>query len=236
MEKELTRRQKEFLHQFLDFYHENKSPIHYISLAKHLGIGFVTAYEMLRLLEKKGLVEAQYQLPSRNRGPGRAEVFFHPTQEAIRLFRNLSGEFIDEKSWEFTKQQILSQLNSKDMKIYQTLLNDLLVRIPERRSPILFMTEMITAIILTLSSIQKTAEGKGLIKRLNQFGFPGEIGLIILAGIGTVLSTFEEVNLKLSTFLFEQVEKYQEIFTQLNDEKRAQLTDFAHQAFKIVMR
>jgi hypothetical protein len=47
----LTRRQQQFLSQFLDFYHEEEQPIHYPDLADRLGIGNVTAYEMLRLLE-----------------------------------------------------------------------------------------------------------------------------------------------------------------------------------------
>ena len=47
----LTRRQHQFLSQFLDFYHEVEQPIHYPDLADRLGIGNVTAYEMLRLLE-----------------------------------------------------------------------------------------------------------------------------------------------------------------------------------------
>lgn len=235
MPKELTRRQKQFLSQFLDMYQETDVPIHYVALAKRLDVGKITAYEMLRLLEKRGLVEAEYHLPSGNRGPGRSEVLFRPTQAAIRLIKHLSGgSAIDNEPWELAKQRILKQLYKKEARGYEILLNDLLVRIPEQRSPLIFMTEMITAIILTLASIQKTAEGKGLVDRLSRIGFPGEVGLIALAGISAVLSVFEDVNLKLSTFLLEQSGKYQEMFTQLNEEKREQLTDFARDVAKIV--
>ncbi len=234
MPKELTRRQKQFLSQFLDMYQETDGPIHYVALAKRLDVGKVTAYEMLRLLEKRGLVEAEYHLPSGNRGPGRSEVLFRPTQAAIRLIKHLSGGSVNNESWELAKQRILKQLHKKEVGGYETLLNDLLVRIPEQRSPLIFMTEMITAIILTLASIQKTAEGKGLVDRLSRIGFPGEVGLIALAGISAVLSVVEDVNLKFSTFLLEQSGKYQEMFTQLNAEKREQLTDFAREVAKIV--
>ena len=234
MPKELTRRQKQFLSQFLDIYQETEIPIHYVELATRLDIGKVTAYEMLRLLEKQGLIEAEYHLPAGNRGPGRAEVLFRPTHAAISLFKQFSGGSSDDESWELAKQRILKQLHKKEACGYETLLNDLLVRIPEQRSPLLFMTEMITAIILTLASIQKTAEGKGLVDRLSRIGFPGEIGLIALAGISAVLSAIEDVNLKLSSFLLGQSEKYQEMFTQLNAEKREQLTDFAREVAKLV--
>jgi Mn-dependent DtxR family transcriptional regulator len=72
MAKKLTRRQNQFLSQFLDLYQENDKPIHYATLAKHLDIGKVTAYEMLRLLEKRGLVKSEFHLPSGDRGPGRS--------------------------------------------------------------------------------------------------------------------------------------------------------------------
>lgn len=235
MPKELTRRQKKFLNQFLDIYQENKTPIHYSELAKRLNIGNITSYEMLRLLEKQGLIEVEYHLPAENRGPGRAEVLFRPTQAAIRLFKQLSGVSKDDESWELTKQRILKQLYKKEAGGYESLLNDLLIRIPEQRSPLLFMTEMITAIILTLGSIQKTTEGKGLVDRLSRIGFPGEIGLIALAGISVVLSVVEDVNLKLASFLLEQSDKYQELLTQLNAEKRKQLTDFARDVAKLVI-
>lgn len=234
MKKKLTHRQKQFLSQFLDIYQESKKPIHYAELAKRLDIGKITAYEMLRLLETRGLVEAEYRLPPENRGPGRSEVLFQPTPEAIHLIKHLSGGIDDNESWELAKQRILTQLHDNKAGEYETLLNDLLIRIPEQRSPLIFMTEMITATILTLASIQKTAEGKGLIDRLSRIGFPGEIGLIALAGIGAVLSVVEEVNLKFSTFLLEQSGKYQEMFTQLNAEKRKKLTDFARDVARIV--
>ena len=70
----LSRRQQEFLSQFLDVYRESDQPIHYTTLAKELGIGKVTAYEMLRLLEERGLVQAEFQLPEGGRGPGRSGI------------------------------------------------------------------------------------------------------------------------------------------------------------------
>ena len=55
MAKNLTHRQREFLNHFLDLYQEMEEPIHNTVLADRLGLGKVTAYEMLRLLEERGL-------------------------------------------------------------------------------------------------------------------------------------------------------------------------------------
>jgi len=234
MLKELTRRQKQFLSEFLDLYQEFKEPIHYVALAKRLDIGKITTYEMLRLLETRGLVEAEYHLSPGNRGPGRSEVFFRPTKEAIRLFERLSGSTADNEEWEIVKQRILKELQDGKAEGYKTLLNDLLIRIPEQRSPLIFMTEMVTTIILVLTPIKKAVKDKGLLDRLSRIGLPGEIGLIALSGFGIALSLVEDVNLRFSTFLLEHSGKYQEMLAHLSEEKRKQLTDFTRDVIKIL--
>ncbi len=234
MAKKLTRRQHQFLSQFLDMYQEIDKPIHYVDLAKHLDIGKVTAYEMLRLLEKRGLVKSEFHLSSGDRGPGRSTVLFRPTQKTIQLINQLSGGTADSEAWELAKVRILLQLHEGKVEGYESLLNDLLARISERRSPLIFMTEMITAAILTIAAIQEEAEDKGLIDRLRRIGLPGEIGLSALAGMSIALSMVENANLSLSTFLLEHSDKYQEMLTQLSEEKRNQLSDFAREVTKIV--
>jgi DNA-binding MarR family transcriptional regulator len=234
MAKKLTRRQQQFLSQFLDMYQEIDKPIHYVALAKRLDIGKVTAYEMLRLLEKRGLVKSEFHLPSEDRGPGRSIVLFRPTQNADQLVNQLSGGTADSEAWELAKMRILLQLHEGKVEGYKSLLNDLLARISERRSPLIFMTEIITAAILTVAAIQKEAEDKGLIDRLRRIGLPGEIGLSALAGISIALSIAENANLNLSTFLLEHSDKYQETLIQLSEEKRNQLSDFAREVTKIV--
>ena len=189
---------------------------------------------MLRLLETRGLVEAEYHLPPGNRGPGRSEVFFRPTKEATQLFERLSESTADNEEWEMVKQHILKELHDGKAGGYETLLNDLLIRIPEQRSPLIFMTEMVTTIILALTPIKKAVKDKGLLDRLSRIGLPGEVGLIALAGFGAALSLVENVNLRLSTFILEQSGEYQEMLAQLSEEKKKQLTDFTRDVIKIV--
>jgi len=50
----LTGRQEEFLAKFLDLYAQVQEPLHYTQVAEVLGVGKITAYDMLRLLEKMG--------------------------------------------------------------------------------------------------------------------------------------------------------------------------------------
>lgn len=83
---ELTRRQEKFIHLFVDLYREMHKPIHYSLLAKKIGVSSFTAYDMLRLLEKKGYVTSMYQINSDKPTVGRSEIVFTPTSLAYSRF------------------------------------------------------------------------------------------------------------------------------------------------------
>jgi hypothetical protein len=232
--KKLTRRQQQFLSQFLDVYRGMDEPIHYTTLAERLGIGNVTAYEMLRLLEERGLVASEYYLPGQERGPGRSSVLFQPTAEAIRLFLELKGGSLEDDEWDIVKQRILDQLRIGDAAGYEDLLANLLARIPEQRSALIYLTEMTTATLLALGELRDSAEASGLTERLQRIGLPGEIGLSALAGIGAALSMMERINRRVSSFLLTQSGKYQTLLFQIGDENRRHLSDFAREVTKII--
>ncbi|KAA3647929.1 MAG: hypothetical protein DWQ07_02775 [Chloroflexi bacterium] len=234
MAKKLTQRQQEFLSQFLDMYQEVDKPIHYVALADRLGLGKVTAYEMLRLLEKRGLVEAEYQLASKDRGPGRSMVLFRPTKKSIEILNKFSGDQAEAQSWEATKARIIKRLHEGKINGYEPLLNDLLARIGKRRSPLIFMAEMITATILAVASIHKASEDNGLLERLGKLGLPGEIGLSAMGGISSALYMIEGVHLNIAMFLLDQSGKFHQHFRQLNQENRERLSTFAREVTKII--
>ena len=81
MNVKLTRRQAQFVAHLIDLNRDQDGPIHYSVLAEDLGVSPFTAYDMLRLLEDKGLVTSVYQLPEDKSGPGRAERVFYATEK-----------------------------------------------------------------------------------------------------------------------------------------------------------
>jgi len=224
--KKLTRRQQEFLRKFLDLYTEGQEPLHYSSVAEHLGVGKVSAYEMLRLLEEHGLVEAEYQLPEHDRGPGRASVVFQPTALAARELARLAGGDVTQQEWEAAKEHILQQLEAGKAEDYNPLLEELLARTPDQLSPMIYTAEMITTIILALASLRDTIEARGLRDRLEEIGKVGELGLGIFTGLGMGLSVAERINRRLAGFLLVQSSRFQSALVQLSDESHHQLTEF----------
>jgi len=234
MKKKLTRRQQQFLSQFLDVYRDLDGPVHYVTVAERLGIGKVTAYEMLRLLEDRGLVRSEYNTNPDQHGPGRPIVLFHPTGEARRVIHELAGDSADLEDWQAIKERILQQLREGRAGGYEELLSNLLSRIPERHSPLIFVTELITAMILTLANIQEAPEIRALMERLHRIGLPGEIGLSALSGIGLALSILERINRRFSTILLAQIGKYEGMLSQLSEENRLRLGHFAREVVSIL--
>ena len=234
MKKKLTRRQQQFLSQFLDIYREMEHSVHYVAVAERLGISKVTAYEMFRLLEEKGLVRAEYQSKPDQHGPGRPTVYFYPTQEANRLFSELAGNLSDLEDWQVVKGRILQQLRDGQAGGYEDLLSNLLLHIPERRSPLIFATELITALILMLATIQKAPEVRAIMERLHWIGLPQEIGLSVLSGIGMLLSVLEHKNRRFSTILLTQISRYEDALSYLSEESRRQLGEFTREVVQIL--
>jgi DNA-binding PadR family transcriptional regulator len=160
----LSSRQQDFLIRLLDLYREARAPVHYADVARALDVSPVTAYEMLRLLEEKRLVRSETVRPQGHRG--RSVVVFSPTEKAPALLAELTVDPLDEREWEKSKANILQALEEGQGTDYQDLLDELLLRIPERKSPLLFVADMVTAIILVFYELRDTAAARRIFPTL----------------------------------------------------------------------
>jgi energy-coupling factor transport system substrate-specific component len=229
----LTGRQREFLRRFLDLYRGTKQPIHYAQLAEKVGVSKPTAYDMLRLLEERGLVASEYVLPKEG-GPGRSSIVFYPTEKAANKMAQLAGRDWGKEEWEQAKGHILQALREVKDADYQSFLDEILLRIPERKSPMLYVAEMITAAMLSLNQLKEEAEARGLFENLRTLGFPGELGLNALAGLTLGLTLVEKANRRVTTLLLSYTQKYQDNLARLSAENKKRLSDFAQEVMKIM--
>jgi DNA-binding Lrp family transcriptional regulator len=125
----LTRRQEEFIENLIDLTEEVDGPIHYSMLAERLNVSPFTAYDMLRLLEEKGMVQSEYQVAEGKSGPGRAERLFCPVvpDDHKQRFVEKFGDM--ELSQEELKQFLIEQARQGEFP-RQELVEELLARIP----------------------------------------------------------------------------------------------------------
>lgn len=229
----LTGRQKDFLSKFLDLYRKIDRPLHYAVLAHKLGVTKIAAYDMLRLLEERGLVTSEYVLP-KGGGPGRSSIVFSPTEKAAAVMAQLAGEDWDTAEWDEVKERILTALREEKGTDYQNLLEEILHRIPERKSPMLYAAEMITAVLLNLHQLKEEAKGGSLLENLRTLGWPGELGLNALAGLTLGLTLVEKANRRITNLLLSYAQKYQDHLAKLSAENKKRLSDFAQEVMNIV--
>ena len=122
----LTRRQEEFVQNLVDLNHLLDGPIHYSVLAERLGVSPFTAYDMLRLLDEKGMVTSAYHLPQERSGPGRAERVFFATEKGRahreRILARSGGQVPTFETLTEAMLDGLCQDEHWDMSMIETLL------------------------------------------------------------------------------------------------------------------
>jgi len=232
--KALTGRQREFLGRLLDLYQREAAPVHYSIIADRLGVGNVTAYEMMRLLEERGLVQSEYQRPEDMRGPGRSSVVFRPTPLAMKVILRLANGRWSEREWEQARTRILDQLNSGKAADYETLLDELLKRLPHEHSPTAFLAQMLAAIVLGLRSLKGVADLTDIRNAIRKVGLPGELDLSALAGLTVGFSLVERLNRRFGSAFAVLAKKYQRVLAGLNLEDRGRLAEFTREILDIV--
>jgi DNA-binding MarR family transcriptional regulator len=232
---EVTFRQKSFLNKLLDLYHEMREPVHYSLVAERLGLSGSTAYDMLRLLEQKGMVGSEYATPKAISGPGRSNILFFPTAETMELFSHLAGESQEQEEWEEVKAHILLSLRKGKASDYQDLLRELLARIPEARSPLVRCAEVITALLLSLRETKHKLGEQSPVSML--LGSPvTKLGMSILAGLTLGLCLADQKVRWLLGDFRKYTEKYESSLQELSPESLTTLHRFARDVSRILKR
>jgi hypothetical protein len=232
----LTSRQRAFLDKLLDLYREHQGPVHYSLVAEKLGVNKFSAYDMLKLLEKKGVARSDYVLEAAHAGPGRSMIVFYPTQQAANLLSQLTGDIHINEEWRQVKERILQRLQETKSTNYRELLNELLAKIPERTSPLIYCTEMITALLLNLSWAKEKASGLNPFRALAFLGSTGEAGLGALAGLSLGSTFTEKADASLRDKLLSCTKRYHACLLNLSEEAKASLSDFLQEALLVFER
>ncbi len=224
----LTRRQEEFIVNLIDLNRELDGPIRYSMLAERLGVSPFTAYDMLCVLEEKGMVSSEYQLAEGKSGPGRAERLFFPVmslaEKDARLARKVETAVPDEAGLKrlLMEKSGCGNFPSKDAA------EALCARIPPNSSGgIGYCAEVMTVVALRL---RERAGQEKLMAAMPQLLMNGRnlarANLALLGGFAYGLIVQEESsNGEWSLMLLEHIRKYQVLVMGMTADEIAQLAD-----------
>ena len=223
----LTHRQEKYIEDLIDLSQEVDGPIHYSLLADRLGVSPFTAYDMLRLLEEKGVVASEYQVPEGKSGPGRAERLFYPLKqkphEWIESAEEIEPPALSEEEW---KQFVLDRIRRGQIPDKE-LAQEVLARVPlDGPKHIQYCLEVLTVAALRLR--QYMGRQRFLAYLMNILPSKAEIppaNLSLLGGFAFgILAREETGDQEWSQMLLDHMVQFQEIVRSLAPEERELLT------------
>ena len=232
----LTFRQKSFLGNLLDIYQEARKPLHYTEVARILGLGKSSAYDMLRLLERKGLVISEYVLPKESRSPGRSHVRFWPTAMAKEIFSQSVDEAAEEREeWEQIRAQVLDRLRHGNASARNGVLHEVMSMIQRARSPLAICAEALTALLLSLDEMKHSLGPQSPLAR--HLRTPAtKMGMSLAAGLVAGMVQMDTVSLRALDQLYKYIKKYEIALEELNPEKLEALRIYARDVVKALHR
>jgi hypothetical protein len=228
----LTARQRAFLEKLLELYREHKGPVHYSDLAERLGVNRFSAYDMLRVLERKGFASSSYALAAGHSGPGRSLVVFAPTSQATAVLGSEAEDVRLGEDWHRVRAYLLGKLRSAREADYREALNDLLARLPEANAPLTYCAGMVGALLLNMRRVKTRAGDLNPFRALAAFRANDTADLETLAGlsVGATLTTNDETTPSLTQKLLDQIRRYQTNLSRLSEEAREALIQFLEEA------
>jgi len=233
----ITTRQREFLKTLIDLYRQKGSSVHYSEVALKMGVSKWTAYDMLQLLHKEGLLEVEYIIPESDSYKwsklGRSTITFYPTKKGYTV-SNLSQRNLPTKVAEFNKlkKEIIQKFDELKGKLN---IRDLFKEALQSKSPLIFCACLLLILILL---IKKITEGVAEIKLISQViphtttNTYAELALIVFAGmclgvlakyVSKVPTTYGNNDLDEYT---NYIQTYNQYVSQMDKEEQKSLLDF----------
>ena len=217
----LTRRQRDALAKLQELYRETGHAVHYTDLAQRLGINRFSAYDMLKVLERKGAVGSEYIL-STVTGPGRPAVAFYPMAQAARQALSRIGDGL---AWEQVRERILARAGQAQDE-ETDLLSDLLDDVAASSSPVVYSGRVLAALVVSLGQ-------RAHVYASNLLDTSTPLALDVFTSLALGLTLTGEASRQFSDRLVEYSQRCQQYIAEMDAASRADLSWFARQVVSL---
>lgn len=229
----LTPRQQTFLDKLFELYREFKGPVHYSVVADKLGVNKFSAYDMLKVLEEKGVAASDYVINDNQSGPGRSQVVFYPTHKAAQFLTQLRDEMRYNGDWQRVKERVLRRLDETRRRNPAEALREALSNLPDTKTPLNYCAEMITVLLLNIERLRI----RNLLPTIDTPTISGQIRLGALVGLSLASAlTNEADDANLTGKLITHTRRFQAQLAELSDESVSKLSAFLNDALALLQR
>ena len=221
----ITERRKQFLHQIMNLYEKTGLPVHYITLADLIGVSKWTAYDMLKELEKNGLLRRDYTINPHE--SGRSMIVFTPTPKADELIGKTRTTISNPSELRVIKNSVLDLLKEVRTFRLQRAVDLFLKKISHVNIQAEFCLYILGLLILYLNELGK--KRKQMIEHLMNVSNRSEIQLTMF--VGTVMGTaVQTVGSELGPEITKLIALFFNYLDNLGIDELKMLTDFLKEA------
>jgi hypothetical protein len=223
----LTPRQQTFLDNLFELYREFKGPVHYSVVADKLGVNKFSAYDMLKVLEEKGVAASDYVLNDDQVGPGRSQVVFYPTHKAAQFLTQLREEMRYNADWQRVTESLLQRLKDSARSSPAEALRESLSNLSNAKTPLNYCAEMVSVLLLNMQRLKN----QNITPILETINLKGDLGLAALAGLSLGSSLTNEADDKsLREKLLTNTQRFQSQLADMSEESINKLSSFLNDA------
>lgn len=231
----LTSRQQAFLDKLFELYREFKGPVHYSVVAEKLGVNKFSAYDMLKVLEEKGVAASSYVLNSQQSGPGRSQVVFYPTNKAAQFITQLRDEVRSGGDWLRIRQRVVERLEKARQTSPGDVLREAIAGLPEIRNPLNYCAEMISILLLNLER-NRNRKLQPILDSLANIS--GQVKLGALAGLNLAAAATDESgdDESLPEKIMTHTQRFQAYLSEMSEDSIAKLNRILDDAFTALQK
>lgn len=225
----ITARRLEFLRTIKEIYESSSLPVHYVKVAEKMGISKWSAYEMLKSLERDGLLSRHYEVNSAGKHPGRSMILFAPTRLLVQIV-NAAATDVQALTpeWQQIKQRLLSVFDQAEPAKTKALLDQLARELPEVNPPLVACAYVATLLIAQLHNLGEN--GLGVIRIIMKGAVKAESGLAMLAGAIMGLLARAGLPIQIVSHLSSLLPGFQKNLASLDKGEQELLMEFVDQA------
>ncbi|WP_027092875.1 DNA-binding protein [Cohnella thermotolerans] len=221
----LTKRRRQFLRKLVDLYRRTNLPIHYATLANALGVSKWTAYDMMKAMEKMGLLIRSY---AANGGDsGRTQVLFVPTEQAKEMVEAESADTAcREEEWQAIKTAVLGSLRAFRNGGRAEALGRMTAEMRSVKRKLEYCAYGVGLLVAHLRKAGGTTEE--FVRNVVRKAPTGEMRMTMLAGavLGTLAQSMSEAGSEIA----EMIGTYLKSVAGLTDREKAMMSDLLLEA------
>lgn len=199
-----------------NLYRQTGCPVHYSDVAEELGISKWTAYDVMKQLNRLGMLDVRYMVKNDNM-PGRSTVAFIPVEERVSS---------DEADWGAIQQRLLASIKEARREDRVRIIEEIIGEISRLDNSMLSCAYTIALVIINMDD-ELENEIKDNLKEIAKMKIKADLKLSMFIGIFLGHAIKAGKNKGVVQNIMQYISKFQSDISKVSFEEQDRLWKFA---------